>query len=100
MIMTRHFLIYYNGTHSRLDGTWPLYCAITYVELAGIIINYFILFFTTYLLWKTNAHHFNIRVIWGFMGVEYFTQLTDRTVQIFLIFNHEENGRGMYLFVL
>ncbi|EPB75337.1 Sre G protein-coupled chemoreceptor [Ancylostoma ceylanicum] len=91
--MARHYLIYYNGTQSRLDGTWSFYCAITSVELVGIIINYFGLFFTTYLLLKTNAYHFNIRMIWGFIGVEYFTQLTDRTAQIFLIFNHEEDGQ-------
>ncbi|EYC31947.1 hypothetical protein Y032_0003g1320 [Ancylostoma ceylanicum] len=92
--MARHYLIYYNGTQSRLDGTWSFYCAITSVELVGIIINYFGLFFTTYLLLKTNAYHFNIRMIWGFIGVEYFTQLTDRTAQIFLIFNHEEDGQA------
>lgn len=114
--MARHYLIYYNGTHSRLDGTWPYYCAITYFELVGIGIkweaiagfwenfvkscfSYFMLFWVIYLLCKTNAHHFNIRVIWGFIGVEYFTQLTDRTVQIVLIFNHRENGQGTFLHV-
>ncbi|KAL6734619.1 hypothetical protein Aduo_005141 [Ancylostoma duodenale] len=91
--MGQHYLIYYNGTQSRLDGTWPLYCAITYFELVGIVISYFMLIFTMYLLWKTNAHHLNIRVIWGFIGIEYFTQLTNRTVQIVLIFNHKENGQ-------
>ncbi|EYC31941.1 hypothetical protein Y032_0003g1317 [Ancylostoma ceylanicum] len=84
--MVQHYLIYYNGTHSRLDGTWPYYCAITYLD-------YFMLASTMYLLWKTNAYHLNIQVIWGFIGVEYFTQLTNRTVQIILIFNHDENGQ-------
>ncbi|RCN42003.1 Sre G protein-coupled chemoreceptor [Ancylostoma caninum] len=91
--MARHYLIYYNGTHSRLDGTWQFYCAITYFEMVCIAISYLMLVSTMYLLWKTNAHHFNIRMIWGFIGIEYFTQLTNRIVQIFLIFNHEENGQ-------
>lgn len=52
--------------------------------------------YTQFLLFRVVTHHFNIRVIWGFMGLEYFTQLTDRTVQIFLIFNHEEDSQAFF----
>ncbi|KAK5981078.1 hypothetical protein GCK32_010610, partial [Trichostrongylus colubriformis] len=90
--MPTHFLIYFNSTHSQLDGTWPYYCVLTTVELIGIAVSYFAVAYMMLLQCYVGAYHFNIRVIWFFMGVEYATQLSDRTLQIFLIFNHEEDG--------
>ncbi|CAI2342958.1 unnamed protein product [Caenorhabditis sp. 36 PRJEB53466] len=91
-----HYLIYYNSTQSKLDETWIYYCVLTYFEFACICLSYPLVIFLGFQLFKHRLFHTNLQNCVRAAVVEYLIQLSSRSVQIFLIFNSEENGLAFY----
>ncbi|CAD6192168.1 unnamed protein product [Caenorhabditis auriculariae] len=91
-----HYLIYFNSTHSQLDGSWPYYCVITYVEFAAICLSYPVLAYLAFLMATTRPFHVNLKILWFYMVAEYNIEMTARSLQIFLIFYSKENSDMFY----
>ncbi|PIC45262.1 hypothetical protein B9Z55_005342 [Caenorhabditis nigoni] len=91
-ITVMHYLVYYNSNQSKLDDTWAYYQILTYFEFACICFSYPPIIFLGYQLFQHRIFHQNLQNCVRAAVVEYLIQLTSRSVQIFLIFNSEENG--------
>ncbi|CAO4364919.1 unnamed protein product [Caenorhabditis nigoni] len=87
-----HYLVYYNSYQSKLDDTWVYYQILTYFEFACICFSYPPIIFLSYQLFQHRIFHQNLQNCVRAAVVEYLIQLTSRSIQIFLIFNSEENG--------
>ncbi|CAP31993.2 Protein CBR-SRE-3 [Caenorhabditis briggsae] len=91
-----HYLVYYNSNQSKLDDTWVYYQILTYFEFACICFSYPPIIFLGYQLFQHRIFHQNLQNCVRAAVVEYLIQLTSRSIQIFLIFNSEENGLAFY----